>query len=1007
MHARRNAMRRILPCILIVFLSLGLMGLTQIPQNYTIRVGVYENAPKIYTAADGTVKGFWPDIINYIASKEGWDIVWVPGTWEEGLARLEKNEIDIMPDVGWTAERAEKFTFTHDSVLTSWARIYTRSDMKINTILDLDGKKVAGLSGSLNFDGPEGIKDLSNRFGVASQFVPYQSYMAVFEAIKNHEVDAGITNKDFGDLNEAEYGLVRTPIIIQPTQIQFALTKNAEITPFLARTLDKNIRQLKADSGSIYFKALDTHFGEKLVEVTPRWATDLLLTAGGFILFLLAVSITSRVEVRRQTVKLKSSETRYKTLLENYPDLIFRLDRYGVFLDFHSTTETNLTRNFNAYMGKNITEVFPPEVAEQSLEFLRKTLLTHKIQSGEFHIPQDNEIREFEARFIPSEGDEAIVIIRDITTRKQAEKDLKESEERYHTLARVSPVGIFRTDTTGSTTYVNPTWCRISGLTPDEAMGFEWLKAVHPDDRESLQKNWEHSASEKAQSLADYRFIHPDGSIAWVIGQAVPEYDTENKLVGYVGTITDITERIQIYEALHESQAAERTAKDIKEIIQAANIALTHSLDLNEVMKELLDYLSQIVPFDRARVMLMKDEFRLTVSTSRGYPESLDRELNNTILKDVRNNQLWTPLVSTGKPYVVDDTRAIPEWDSLAGKGHGRSWMGIPLISRGQILGLFSLDKDEEAFFNPDYQRLAESLAAQAAVAIQNAQMHKTLQHHARELEDRVTERTGELARRVAEVEALNLSTQKLNKNLKEAVKKAESADRLKSAFLATMSHELRTPLNSIIGFTGILLQKMVGPLSEEQEKQLGMVQGSARHLLELINDVLDISKIEADQIVIFNEEFDAVESIRKSLEKIKPLADKKGLEILFDVDPASIMITSDRRRVEQILLNLLNNAVKFTEHGQVSVHCRVEKDMLVTSVSDSGIGMKLEDVQTLFKPFRQIDSGITRQYEGTGLGLSICKRLVELLGGEIFVESEPGKGSTFKFTLPMQKEMP
>ncbi|HEX7556646.1 MAG TPA: ATP-binding protein, partial [Leptolinea sp.] len=500
---------------------------------------------------------------------------------------------------------------------------------------------------------------------------------------------------------------------------------------------------------------------------------------------------------------------------------------------------------------------------------------------------------------------------------------------------------------------------------------------------------------------------HPDGSIAWVIGQAVPEYDTENKLVGYVGTITDITERIQIYEALHESQAAERTAKDIKETIQAANIALTHSLDLNEVMKELLDYLSQIVPFDRARVMLMKDENRLTVSTSRGYPESLDRELNNTILKDVRNNRLWMPLVSTGKPYVIDDTLAIPEWDSLAGKGHGRSWMGIPLISRGQILGLFSLDKDEAAFFNPEYQRLAESLAAQAAVAIQNAQMHKTLQHHARELEDRVTERTGELARRVAEVEELNLSTQKLNENLKEAVKKAESADRLKSAFLATMSHELRTPLNSIIGFTGILLQKMVGPLSEEQEKQLGMVQGSARHLLELINDVLDISKIEADQIVIFNEQFDVVESIRKSLEKIKPMADKKGLEILFDVDPASITIISDRRRVEQILLNLLNNAVKFTEHGQVGVHCRVKKDMLVTSVSDSGIGMKLEDVQTLFKPFRQIDSGLTRQYEGTGLGLSICKRLVELLGGEISIDSEPGKGSTFTFTLPIQKDIP
>jgi signal transduction histidine kinase len=296
-------------------------------------------------------------------------------------------------------------------------------------------------------------------------------------------------------------------------------------------------------------------------------------------------------------------------------------------------------------------------------------------------------------------------------------------------------------------------------------------------------------------------------------------------------------------------------------------------------------------------------------------------------------------------------------------------------------------------------------MAAQAAVAIQNAKLHEELQQHAAELEERVAERTAELAKRVNEVEELNNSMLTLNENLKEAVKKAESADRLKSAFLATMSHELRTPLNSIIGFTGILLQKMVGPLSEEQEKQLGMVQGSARHLLELINDVLDISKIEADQIVLGNETFDMGESIRNSVDKILPMAEKKGLRLTTEINPSKIMISSDRRRVEQILLNLLNNAVKFTDNGKVSLNCRIDNDRLLTQISDTGIGIKPEDLQTLFKPFRQIDTGITRQYEGTGLGLSICKRLVELMGGEIHVESEAGQGSTFTFTLPLQRK--
>jgi signal transduction histidine kinase len=250
-----------------------------------------------------------------------------------------------------------------------------------------------------------------------------------------------------------------------------------------------------------------------------------------------------------------------------------------------------------------------------------------------------------------------------------------------------------------------------------------------------------------------------------------------------------------------------------------------------------------------------------------------------------------------------------------------------------------------------------------------------------------------------------DITEHKKIEDLKEAVIKAESADKLKSAFLATMSHELRTPLNSIIGFTGILLQKLVGSLNTEQEKQLRMVQGSANHLLVLINDVLDISKIEAGQIVIFPETFDMAAAIQKSIEKVLPIAEKKGLALTFSITPQSILILSDQRRVEQVLINLLNNAVKFTEHGEVHLECQVDDHDLVVHISDTGIGIKPEDLETLFRPFQQVDNGISRQFEGTGLGLSICKRLVDLLGGQISVISEWGKGSTFSFTLPLQKE--
>jgi len=248
-------------------------------------------------------------------------------------------------------------------------------------------------------------------------------------------------------------------------------------------------------------------------------------------------------------------------------------------------------------------------------------------------------------------------------------------------------------------------------------------------------------------------------------------------------------------------------------------------------------------------------------------------------------------------------------------------------------------------------------------------------------LERRIEERTAELAL---------------------AKERAESADRLKSAFLAAMSHELRTPLNSIIGFTGIVLQGLAGPLNAEQTRQLGMVQGSARHLLDLINDILDLSKIEAGQLQIEAKPFNARESVEKVVHLVKPLAEKKGLTLSADVSPEVGELTGDRRRFEQVLINLVNNGLKFTEAGRVRVECAIDGRKLVTRVVDTGIGIKPEDRGKLFQAFQQVDVGLTRNHEGTGLGLSICKRLVEKMGGCIWVESEWGAGSVFTFTLPI-----
>ncbi len=237
---------------------------------------------------------------------------------------------------------------------------------------------------------------------------------------------------------------------------------------------------------------------------------------------------------------------------------------------------------------------------------------------------------------------------------------------------------------------------------------------------------------------------------------------------------------------------------------------------------------------------------------------------------------------------------------------------------------------------------------------------------------------------------------------LKIAKERAESADRLKSAFLATMSHELRTPLNSIIGFTGILMKGIAGPLNDEQQKQLGMAKGSAHHLLDLINDVLDISKIEAGQLVVSFNTFDYGKTLKNIVVTVQPLAEKKEIKIQLGISNDVIEINSDERRIGQVLLNLINNAIKFTDHGTVKIDCQVIDGNVITKVIDTGIGIKNEDMSKLFKPFSQIDTGLTRNHDGTGLGLSISQKLIEKLNGTITVESEAGIGSIFTVTVPL-----
>ena len=297
---------------------------------------------------------------------------------------------------------------------------------------------------------------------------------------------------------------------------------------------------------------------------------------------------------------------------------------------------------------------------------------------------------------------------------------------------------------------------------------------------------------------------------------------------------------------------------------------------------------------------------------------------------------------------------------------------------------------DQKHFINAERQQILDLLISTYEQAVQvNAELQSR--------ERQVIELNMRLAHHAGELETINREIALKNLELAEA-------SRMKSAFIANMSHELRTPLNAIIGFTGALLMKLPGPLTVDQDKQLNTIRSSARHLLSLINDILDVAKIEAGKITLAIEAVQCQALITEVADTLRPLAQQKGLALEVALAEQPVTLDTDRRALTQIMINLLNNAIKFTEHGTVRISLvqRLDGGQLLTemSVADSGAGIKEEDQSKLFQAFSQLDSTSTRHAEGAGLGLYLCQNLANVIGGALFFHSDYGSGSTFTLAL-------
>jgi signal transduction histidine kinase len=431
----------------------------------------------------------------------------------------------------------------------------------------------------------------------------------------------------------------------------------------------------------------------------------------------------------------------------------------------------------------------------------------------------------------------------------------------------------------------------------------------------------------------------------------------------------------RLFRELDEKSRALEELSRNQEQLSRLSTALQEPLSLAEQLTRVLDAARQVVGLDRLYIWTSSAAGDgLTVSAQAGFGARDWRDLSGVTIPFAEGGAL-TAVWREGEPMLFTDARPLPPeyrlhppYSDLAGL-RVRSFLLIPMIARGRTVGVLAADnRASRAPIPPHAADLLQTFAAQAAVAVENARLFQEIQDKGREL---------------------------------------ELASKHKSQFLANMSHELRTPMNAVLGYTDLILGDIFGEVPADIRDTLERVKTNGQHLLSLINDVLDLSKMEAGQLTLSIDDYAMGDVVYAVVAGVESLAAGKSLALKAIVPPDLPRGRGDERRLTQVLLNLAGNAIKFTDAGEVTIEARAADGAYVVSVSDTGPGIAETDQQRIFEEFQQADSSNTRKKGGTGLGLSISRRIVELHGGRLWVESTLGTGATFHVTVPLRVERP
>jgi len=667
---------------------------------------------------------------------------------------------------------------------------------------------------------------------------------------------------------------------------------------------------------------------------------------------------------------------RLRAIIDNSFDLIAVLDPAGRFAVANRACERALGRTERELLGAAILDFVESEDRGGCVRLLDRLRGGGRARERLVLRAADGTHLQVEGNFVPVLVDGRIAeihaFLRDITEFVVARDAREALEKRLARARRSASFGMWEWDYATRTVWWSPeTWALFGVEENSIPLTTDFFYSlVHPDDLDSVRREIYSVPAVKSAFSVQYRIRLASGETRVILEHGGLEVDADGTPLRITGTVQDVTERAKAEEVVAEFAALGRR--------------MTTAASLRDASMAILESADRLIGWDAGWLKLVNGSDIAVVfamdTTENGRVEDFPSPGTEP------PEAYFARVVPDGPRLIHRDAEGNPD---LGLQRYGdrsrlsRSLMLVPLRAAEGTIGVVSIQSYRAGAYDDASLRTFDALADQCAGALERLVAENRLRDLNRDLETRVEMRTAELRRANAEL---------------------ERATRLKDEFLSSMSHELRTPLNAILGLSEALREGVYGTVGEKQAKSLQRIEESGRTLLELVNQVLDLSKIEAGRLDVAMEEFDVAETVRQSMRFVLTDARKKGLAVEQEVDPGIGKAWGDPRRIRQALVNLLSNAVKFTPPGGV-MGIRVEADAeareLRFVVHDNGVGIPADKLGQLFRPFVQLDAGLSRQHGGSGLGLALVKRLAELHEGRVSVQSEPGRGSRFSIHLP------